>query len=294
MGHSKKCPDVVTRWDPKEQACVLCRTKVDPGMEVTPNCGRDDDGGFHESPTKKCPGKTFNDGSKLRCQPCSICPDGAVLKPCNFTANTVCTESTRSPVTLGWPRRLHTPTSQLWVPQTPQGSNIVSTVVWAVPLAPILSMTVAALCILIIKKKLNKGQSRVSSNRRPSYINVGFSPLLVSADGSNLEEVLNAEILSAPLKTVLDNLDVLEELVVLLDPETSGIKNTKHLASLCSFPFSWITYTYSLKDSKSPLKAVLEGVTSKNPDWTVGDLAKLLRQMERNDAVAVLTKLTPN
>ncbi|TKS81916.1 IGF-like family receptor 1 [Collichthys lucidus] len=101
-------------------------------------------------------------------------------------------------------------------------------------------------------------------------------------------------IMSAPLQTVLDNLDVLEELVILLDPEGHAVKNTKHLASLCSFPATWITYTYSMKDSKSPLKAVLEGVTSRHPEWTVGHLAKLLRQMERNDAIALLARLRVN
>lgn len=100
--------------------------------------------------------------------------------------------------------------------------------------------------------------------------------------------------MSAPLQTVLDNLDVLEELVILLDPESHAVKNTKHLASLCSFPATWITYTYSMKDSKSPLKAVLEGVTSRHPEWTVGHLAKLLRQMERNDAIALLARLRVN
>lgn len=98
--------------------------------------------------------------------------------------------------------------------------------------------------------------------------------------------------LSAPLQVVLDNLDVLEELVILLDPESHGVKNTKHLASLFSFPSTWITYAYSMKDSKSPLKAVLEGVTSRHPDWTVGHLTKLLQQIERNDAITVLTKIS--
>lgn len=93
---------------------------------------------------------------------------------------------------------------------------------------------------------------------------------------------------------MLENLDVLEELVILLDPDSNRVKNTKHLASLCSFPSPWITYAYSMKDSKSPLKAVLEGVTSRHPDWTVCHLAKLLRQMERNDAINVLAKLRTN
>lgn len=101
-------------------------------------------------------------------------------------------------------------------------------------------------------------------------------------------------ILSAPLQTVLDNLDVLEELVILLDPESHRVKNTKHLASLCSFPSTWITYTYSMKDSQSPLKAVLKGITSKHPDWTVGHLVKMLKAIERQDAIAVLAKLRLN
>lgn len=101
-------------------------------------------------------------------------------------------------------------------------------------------------------------------------------------------------ILSAPLQTVLDNLDVLEELVILLDPDVHGVQNTKHLASHCSFTSTWITYTYSMKESKSPLKAVLEGVTSRQPDWTVGHLAKILRAMKRNDALKVLSTLQVN
>lgn len=103
---------------------------------------------------------------------------------------------------------------------------------------------------------------------------------------------VDPNIMTAPLQTVLDNLDVLEDLVILLDPESRGVRNTKHLASLCSFPSTWITYTYSMKDSKSPLKAMLEGVISRNPDWTVGHLAKLLKLMERNDAIVALSKLT--
>lgn len=104
---------------------------------------------------------------------------------------------------------------------------------------------------------------------------------------------LDPAILSAPIQTVLNDLDVVEDLMILLDPETQGMKNTKHLASHCGFSSAWITYVYSMRDSKSPLKAVLEGVTSRQPDWTVGDMAKVLRLMERNDAIAVLARLRP-
>uniref|UniRef100_A0A8C4XEJ1 TNFR-Cys domain-containing protein n=1 Tax=Erpetoichthys calabaricus TaxID=27687 RepID=A0A8C4XEJ1_ERPCA len=106
-------------------------------------------------------------------------------------------------------------------------------------------------------------------------------------------KVNGSELHTAPLQTVLNNLDVLEELIMLLDPEISNTKSTKHLASRCQFPSTWINYTYSMKDSKSPLKVLLEAVSAKWPDWTVGQLAVMLSDMERNDAVKVLTKLSP-
>lgn len=103
---------------------------------------------------------------------------------------------------------------------------------------------------------------------------------------------LAPEVQAAPLNTVLNNLDVLEELILLLDPDVSGAKNTRHLAAQCSFTFAWINYAYSKKDHKSPLVTVLEGVVAKNPDWTVGHLAGLLSGIGRNDAVEVLEKLS--
>ncbi|XP_042595855.1 IGF-like family receptor 1 [Cyprinus carpio] len=106
-----------------------------------------------------------------------------------------------------------------------------------------------------------------------------------------LSHLLATEVHDAPLKTVLNNLDVLEELVLVLDPDISGAKNTRHLAAQCSFSFAWINYAYSMKDHKSPLVAVLEGVVTKNPDWTVGHLAELLTTIGRNDAVEILAKL---
>lgn len=96
---------------------------------------------------------------------------------------------------------------------------------------------------------------------------------------------------NAPLSTVLNNLDVLQELVFVLDPDITGVKNTRHLASQCSFSFAWINYAYSMKDHKSPLVSVLEGAVTKNPDWTVGHLAEMLSTISRNDAVEILAKL---
>uniref|UniRef100_A0A8C9SQR6 IGF-like family receptor 1 n=1 Tax=Scleropages formosus TaxID=113540 RepID=A0A8C9SQR6_SCLFO len=96
----------------------------------------------------------------------------------------------------------------------------------------------------------------------------------------------------APVSVVLDNLDVLEELVMLLDPEHPGTKSTRHVAARCGFSATWVNYAYSMRDTRSPLRAVIEGVTAKFPEWTVGDLAKVFIEIGRNDAVAVLTKLS--
>lgn len=96
---------------------------------------------------------------------------------------------------------------------------------------------------------------------------------------------------SAPLWTVLNNLDVLEELIMLLDPECTAAKTTRHVAAQCSFSATWINYIYSMRETKSPLKAVLERISTEFPEWTVGDLAKVFAGIGRGDAVAVLAKI---
>ncbi|XP_041842745.1 IGF-like family receptor 1 [Melanotaenia boesemani] len=281
-GHSERCSDLSTFWDGRK--CVACN--VEPGHEVSPNCGRDDDGSFHEKAFKPCRENTFNEGNSASCTRCSDCPPrSTLLKSCTSTTDTVCEPQRNETST--------SPTSQSYTepfPQPPQESNLHSAAILAI-LAVFVTATLLTLSAFMITRKRKKGQQKMCWEKGLVYENKDFS---LSNKLIDLEDVLNTNVHSAHLQTVLDNLDVLEELVILLDPETLGIKNTKHLASLCSFPATWITYAYSMKESKSPLKAVLEGVTSRHPDWTVGHLAKLLQQMERNDAIAVLAKLTPS
>uniref|UniRef100_A0A096LVL7 IGF-like family receptor 1 n=1 Tax=Poecilia formosa TaxID=48698 RepID=A0A096LVL7_POEFO len=324
MGYSKKCRNLTTFWDESTNRCEPCA-----GSEVQPNCGRDDENGYHSDTHKKCNPNTFNDGSQYYCQECSACPPGTlVVKNCTSVSDTICQEI--SDVTVcgeEWEklrvasqeyklamvilvilRTSLSPFSQTHAYITTASSSSQHAAPWTVPIIVILLIIflVAALCALMMKKR--RGMQicyqneinlftgvckKVFDKRRTSYQNEGFSPIQAERNSEVLCDMLNADILSAPLHKVLDDLDVLEELVILLDPDTQGIKSTKHLASHCSFPSTWITYTYSMKDTKSPLKAVLEGVTSKQPDWTVGHLAKLLRQMNRNDAISVLAKLRP-
>ncbi|XP_041648539.1 IGF-like family receptor 1 [Cheilinus undulatus] len=315
MKGSTKCPDPKTRWNRRTSKCEQCPLK--PGHEVTPHCGFDDNGGRHFGPHKPCKPGTFNDGSSAYCNPCASCKLGfRIVQPCNTTVDTKCeetrNETTDVPDKGDEPSQIHPTffsngttkngfTSSPHAVTTAQvlfdGHALPSHVTpWSVPLAivlPLITLVLFAACVFYMKQK--KGQNTAMSySRRSPYINAGFSPLSASSAKTDLDEVLSPDILSAPLQAVLDNLDVLEELVILLDPESHGVKNTKHLASHCSFSATWITYTYSMKDSKSPLKAVLEGLTSKHPDWTVGHLAKLLRHMERNDAIAVLAKIQLN
>ncbi|KAL3980899.1 mediator of DNA damage checkpoint protein 1 [Sarotherodon galilaeus] len=308
--HSGRCHDLTTFWDSKQQKCIPCLDTIKPGRELTPNCGYDDDGGRHEGTTRPCKTNTFNNGSSVHCKPCSTCPSGFQTEiPCNTTADTVCgkvpvTEripTTYFPVTKP-PQDVSSPISSASTTLAYQGPTLtqtsppsfphsVSGAAWAVPLAILISILLAAMSAYVFGLKRKRAKAFC---RQPTYIYGGFAPLTGSSNGSDAEDILSPDILSAPLQTVLDNLDVLEELVILLDPESHVRKSTKHLASHCAFPSTWITYTYSMKDSKSPLKAVLEGVTCKNPDWTVGHLAKLLKHMERNDAIAALAKLKIN
>ncbi|XP_023819986.1 IGF-like family receptor 1 [Oryzias latipes] len=281
MGHSTKCLDLATYWDNSKHRCVSCSIK--PGYEVTPNCGIDDHGGRHERPFRECASGTFNDGSRADCRACSLCgPGSSPMRNCSTTADTECPP--RPSVAVAHTTTHPNLTAELKVPTIPAG-------VWMISLAvvAVLSVILLAFGAVISKRRKRGDRGRMCCKGGSMYQNQDFSGSS-SAGQSDLEEILN-DVLSAPVQTVLDDLDVLEELVILLDPETQGKKNTKHLASHCSFPSTWITYTYSMRDSKSPLKAVLEGISSKHPDWTVGHLAKLLKQMDRNDAVAVLAKL---
>ncbi|XP_053183560.1 IGF-like family receptor 1 [Scomber japonicus] len=270
MRYSDKCEDLTTRLF--QDKCVPCNKPI-PGYEITPNCGYDDHGGRHEVPTKPCKANFFNDGSKALCQPCAPCPAGFnTASPCTSTTDTQCNKLRTNQGFSATPAQYHAN------PGVP----------WALPFAIVVSIMFVVLSAYIIYKKRKRGNANAS---RRSYMNATFTSLAASP-GDDLENILSPGIFSAPLLTVLENLDVLEELVILLDPESHGVKNTRHLASLCSFTSTWITFTYSMKDKKSPLKAVLEGVTSKHPDWTVGHLARLLRHMERNDAISVLANLS--
>lgn len=101
---------------------------------------------------------------------------------------------------------------------------------------------------------------------------------------------------SKPLSRLLDELEVLEELIVLLDPEPGpggalACGTTRHLAARYGLPAAWSTFAYSLRPSRSPLRALIEVVVAKEPSASLGQLGTHLAQLGRGDALQVLSKL---
>lgn len=88
---------------------------------------------------------------------------------------------------------------------------------------------------------------------------------------------------------------MLEELTVLLDPEPGpggGVAcgTTRHLAARYGVPAAWSTFAYSLRPSRSPLRALIEMV-AREPSASLGQLGTHLAQLGRADALQVLSKL---
>lgn len=104
---------------------------------------------------------------------------------------------------------------------------------------------------------------------------------------------------SQPLSRLLDELEVLEELIVLLDPEPGpggavACGTTRHLAARYGLPAAWSTFAYSLRPSRSPLRALIEMVVAREPSASLGQFGIHLAQLGRADALQVLSKLGPS
>lgn len=103
-------------------------------------------------------------------------------------------------------------------------------------------------------------------------------------------------LISQPLSRLLDELEVLEELIMLLDPEpgpsgSMAYGTTRHLAARYGLPATWSTFAYSLRPNRSPLRALIEMVVAREPSATLGQLGTHLAQLGRADALQVLSKL---
>ncbi|XP_044767210.1 IGF-like family receptor 1 isoform X3 [Neomonachus schauinslandi] len=89
---------------------------------------------------------------------------------------------------------------------------------------------------------------------------------------------------------------LLEEFIVLLDPEPgpgrgTACGTTRHLAVRYSLPAAWSTFAYSLRPSRSPLRALVEMVVAREPSASLGQLGTHVAQLGRADALQVLSEL---
>nr|XP_015224234.1 PREDICTED: IGF-like family receptor 1 [Lepisosteus oculatus] len=366
--YSRKCRDALMFWHRDSGSCRLCADEypIAAGFEFSPNCGLQDDGGRLDRPYQECGAGTFNDGSRARCQRCTLCPARQGLRGCSSTQDARCcgegewvvggrcqpacclcpsdaraesrSDQCPQPLFSCLPkdgeqcqrteegRQTTTTSPPLTETPTPVPSTVPETAGPTTRRAPVTQVRAASLLSPVLLalsgsaapwRPIRFGSSLGSSGRMLSQKSLHRSGVAACHwlcvrhhdscwEGNNcfcrpkagpcsLLSLCPAptapELQEAPLQAVLDNLDVLEELIMLLDPESTVAKSTRHVAARCSFPATWITYTYSMRDSKSPLQAVLEGVAAKWPDWTVGHLARLLSDIGRNDAVAALAKL---
>ncbi|XP_051965721.1 IGF-like family receptor 1 isoform X2 [Xyrauchen texanus] len=278
-------------WDPSLYKCERCETRfrIIKGFEFSPNCGLSDRGDQLKRQYKKCSGGSFNNGSFINCQKCGFCaPPLLAASACSAESDAVCCSEGKQVLHGGCidPEVKTTVITTSSGPFTTTASVTDPTITVVDPAASVISpvpsvahhpniikLTGISICAGILSTLTLVCLILFIKRWRTRHFNKA------------------PEVQDAPLKTVLNNLDVLEELVLVLDPDIAGAKNTRHLAAQCSFSFAWINYAYSMKDHKSPLIAVLEGVVTKNPDWTVGHLAGLLNSIDRNDAVDILAKL---
>ncbi|XP_051521024.1 IGF-like family receptor 1 isoform X2 [Myxocyprinus asiaticus] len=319
---SERCLDD-SFWNHDLYKCQRCETinQIIQGFEFSPNCGLSDNGDPLARMYKKCRNGTFNDGSFVKCQRCNSCASPQLTASiCTVKSDAICCregeqvshgrcierplQTTTDSGPFATTASVTDPTTSVVNPSI-YNTNIIS-VTGIYVCAGILS-TLTVVCLLLLIKRWRtrrfneelknccNGAIRGKLPQKNITESVSYNLIKESSNndhgtGSSYN-LLAPEVQAAPLKTVLNNLDVLEELVLVLDPDISGAKNTRHLAAQCSFSFVWINYAYSMKDHKSPLVAVLEGVVTKNPDWTVGKLAGLLNSIDRNDAVEILAKL---
>ncbi|KAK7886678.1 hypothetical protein WMY93_026299 [Mugilogobius chulae] len=278
-----------------------------PGQQITPNCGYGDDGSRHEVKFQNCSDNTFNDGTRYFCAPCRDCAEGFTkAEPCSAVADTKCqaihsimyVEKTTFMLIVMPVNRL---ALCLFNSSVASDTSHLCCHTCFVLLVHLQEKRYVLLFCAFIKTapqikndNLREMLSLFAGCRRCSRLSRQSSSLSAPLQTNEPRNILSPDIIAAPLRCVLDDLDVLDELIMLLDPETKGKKSTKHLASLCGRSSNWVNYTYSLKDTQSPLKTLLEAISCRHPEWTVENLALLLMQIDRVDAVFALDKLNAN
>ncbi|XP_016076443.1 PREDICTED: IGF-like family receptor 1 isoform X2 [Miniopterus natalensis] len=283
-------------WNPDNLCCGSCLQRFGPppcpDYEFSENCGLNDFGDHVTHYFKKCPPGQCNPHNE---ELCSLCGGGArapipartqprcrerpapaketcLLKP--ETTSILSSQEPSSPAI-----SIPSPTSE----HTVQWQALL---IFTLPLVLVLLMTSAAILLFAL-------QRRSPYHPYPGLLcsdsNTSQGPLETSKT-----ELPN--LASQPLSRLLDELEVLEELIVLLDPEPGpggplSCGTTRHLAARYGLPAAWSTFAYSLRPSHSPLRALIEMVVAREPSASLGQLGTHLAQLGRADALQVLSKL---
>lgn len=254
-------------WNPDNKCCGSCLQRFGPppcpDYQFSENCGLNDFGDHVRYPFEKCPPGQCNPNSAEFCSPCG----GGVTA---FTHE-------------GTGRRC--------------GEALLT---FALPLVLVLLLTSAAIFLFALQRHRRCRQGKVIIHPYPGLA-CGDSNTHTFSQSSpsgfkeaSKEELLN--LASQPLSRLLDELEVLEELIVLLDPEPGpggalACGTTRHLAARYGLPAAWSTFAYSLRPSRSPLRALIEMVVAREPSTSLGQFGTHLAQLGRADALQVLSKL---
>ncbi|XP_008573909.1 PREDICTED: IGF-like family receptor 1 isoform X1 [Galeopterus variegatus] len=307
-----------------------------PDYEFVENCGLNDFGDLLTYPFKECsPGQCNPDGAEL-CSPCGSGATALTPTEGRGRSRRRCREvlvglrrakgllerpvptKKYCPLTSGKPS---VPSSQ--EPSSPASSSLSWTSEhisrqalpsFALPVVLLLLLTLAVILLLALRRHLCLPSRKAVSlpytgsvcgapnTHSLSLHSLSPGALEASKTGNRWKEVsllplLSRESLaSQPLSRLLDELEVLEELIVLLDPEpgpggSMACGTTRHLAARYGLPAAWSTFAYSLRPSRSPLRALIEMVVAREPSASLGQLGAHLAQLGRADALQVLSKL---
>ncbi|XP_053461417.1 IGF-like family receptor 1 isoform X2 [Nycticebus coucang] len=314
-------------WNPDNKCCSKCLQRFGPppcaDYEFVENCGFNDYGDLLTYPFKECsPGKCNPYGAEL-CSPCgggataptTTLSRGRSLWRCGEPVPTKgrCTLTSGKPSASSFEETSSPASSStFWTPEANVSQQARPSCVLALALVPLLISTVIVILLLAVRRNLSWPKRRVpfpppglvcgSPNTHTSHSSPGSMKALETEKawkGVSLLPLLSKELpnlASQPLSRLLDELEVLEELIVLLDPEPGpgggmSCGTTRHLAARYGMPATWSTFTYSLRPSRSPLQALIELVVAREPSATLGQLGAHLAQIGREDALQVLSKL---
>nr|XP_026235849.1 IGF-like family receptor 1 [Urocitellus parryii]XP_026235850.1 IGF-like family receptor 1 [Urocitellus parryii] len=313
-------------WNPDRKCCSRCLERFGPppcpDFEFVENCGLNDFGDFLMHPFRKCPPGHCNPNNSEQCSPCSSgvaasTPVGSrgsrTLQRCKekpIPSKDFCpmsSQETRAPSS-------PVSSSLSW---TTESTNTLPNFVLSLVLISLLVLLLifAVILLRLLQRYYCPRKGKAISLPSPglvcgdpnTYIRSLHSPFLGAPEALEKRTTGTVSLLplsgkglpgleSQPLSRLLDELEVLEELIVLLDPEPGpagymAYGTTRHLAARYGLPATWSTFAYSLRPSRSPLRALIEMVVAREPSASLGQLSVHLAHIGREDALRVLSKL---